>query len=72
MKITEERVKILKAVLTKSKLNYVKDALNYINILENQLSIAVVSEAELCGICKEPFKIITGKICEQKECVRYK
>lgn len=45
MELTEERVKvkILKAVLSKSDLGYAKDALDYINILEKQLAIYSVS-----------------------------
>jgi len=30
------------------------------------------TEGEFCGICKESFKIVMGKICEHKECVRYR
>jgi hypothetical protein len=37
------KVKILKAVLGKSELGYAKDALDYINILEKQLTIHSVS-----------------------------
>lgn len=42
---TDERikVKILKATLDNSKLNYAKDALDYINILEKQLNIGFVN-----------------------------
>lgn len=76
MESTEERVKvkILKNVLGKSELRYAKDALDYINILEKQLAIysVSISETELCGICKQDFRIVTGKICEHKECVRYR
>ena len=41
MEVREERVKvkILKAVLSRSELGYAKDALDYINIMEKQLSV---------------------------------
>ena len=47
MEITEERIKvrILKAVLSKSDLGYAKDALDYINILEKQLAIYSVGSS---------------------------
>ena len=44
MEVTEERVKvkILKAVLSRSELGYAKDALDYINIMEKQLILSDV------------------------------
>lgn len=47
MEVTEERVKvkILKAVLSKSELGYAKDALDYINILEKQLATQRVTNS---------------------------
>lgn len=32
----------------------------------------VVSETELCEICKENIKIKTGELCKHKDCVRYR
>ncbi len=68
------KVLVLKVVLSKSNLKYSSDALTYINKLEKQLGINSIgtSESESCEICKEPTEIVTGKICEHKDCVRYK
>jgi len=31
-----------------------------------------VTEGEFCGICKQSFDIVAGKICEHEQCVRYR
>jgi len=51
------KVKILKATLKRSNTNYASDALDYINILEKQLTIPVVgvTEGESCKCGNKTF-----------------
>ena len=48
--------------------------LKNVNKPDEALSLAevVVTEGEFCGICKQSFDIVAGKICEHEQCVRYR
>jgi len=56
---------------------YLEDLNKYCDFIETEnqqlkLCEVVVTEGGFCGICKQSFDIVAGKICEHERCVRYR
>lgn len=74
-KFTEFRQKVIDNL--KRFIAELEEGINILTKADEQKETLIINgvgntEGEFCGICEESFRIVTGKICEHKECVRYR